>query len=159
MRLVASLVLLAWSARSLRVARRAVLAGCGGAVLLAPAVCRADKPDAVQEFKAAAGLRGGPVLNADGEYEDDTSAESWQEAWSGRAAKASSMSPDQILMAARGAGNGAPASDSKASRKRRALAACRSDALRLKVPDAGDAKACTGRVLDGEIDFMLKAYE
>ena len=155
----ATLLLLATTSALRPVARRRSMIGAGAA-LLAPAVARADKPDAVQEFKAAAGLRGGPVLNADGEYDEGAGGESWQDAWSSRAAKASSMSPDEILMAARGAGNTASREgpESEPSKKRRALAGCRSDGLRARAK-AGDATACTARVFAGEVDFMLSVLD
>ena len=141
------------------VARRSLVGGAAAVLAsIAPEAARADKPDAVSEFKAAAGLRGGPVLNADGEYDEGARAEDWREAWSSRADKASKMSPDEILMAARGAGNAASREgpESAPSRKRRALAGCRPDAIRFE-RKAGNAKACAARVLAGEVDFMLDA--
>lgn len=150
---------LAWVpvAQCLRpVPRRAVLAG--GATMF-PSLAWADTPDAKGEFLAAAGLRGGPVLNADGEFVDEDGAD-WKEEWKKRADKASTMTADEILMAARGAGNAqlreGPESD--VSKRRRALAACRDNGLRRKA-GAGETPACTKRVLDGEVDFMLKVLD
>ena len=73
------------------------------------------------EFLAAAGLKKKTVLNADGEYFDEAKeAGSWQDAWAQRAAKASKMSGDDILNAARGAGNvdASPAHNSVATTRR-----------------------------------------
>jgi len=97
------------------------------------------------------------VLNADGEFVNpDAGGGTWQEAWKARAEKASQMSGDDILMAARGAGNvdkrEGPESDK--SKARRALAGCRTDKLREKA-GAGTVGECTARVFGGEYDFML----
>ena len=113
----------------------------------------------LKEFQSAAGLGSGPVLNAEGEYVDVEQDGSWQDAWAKRASKASTMSPDEVLMAARGAGNRADGPESAAARKRRAAAACRSDALRAKA-NAGNQRECNARVLDGgETDFILGALQ
>lgn len=97
------------------------------------------------------------VLNEDGDYEE-VEEEDWQTAWKGRLEKAKSMTPDEVFMAARGAGNTdlreGPESD--ASKKRRAMAGCRDSGLRTKA-GVEDTKECTARVLQGDLDFMLKA--
>ena len=82
----------------------------------------------------------------------------WQTAWKQRIDKASVMSPDEILAAARGAGNrdDAMQEESPAARKRRALSACRSAATRAEVADGITERDCTVRVLNGEWDFILK---
>lgn len=117
--------------------RRAVFASTAAA-LLVPAVANARL-----------------VLNEDGEYEEIEEGD-WQSAWKERLEKAQSMSPDEVFMAARGAGNvnlkEGPESD--ASKKRRAMAGCRDVGLREKA-GVKDAKECTARVLSGENDFML----
>ena len=97
------------------------------------------------EFLAAAGLKKKTVLNADGEYFDEAKeAGSWQDAWAQRAAKASKMSGDDILNAARGAGNvDASQPESAKARKRRAVAACRTDAVRERAA-AGTAAGALG---------------
>ena len=108
------------------------------------------------EFLAAAGLKKKTVLNADGEYFDEAKeAGSWQDAWAQRAAKASKMSGDDILNAARGAGNvDASLPESAKARRRRAVAACRTDAVRERMA-AGTAAECLERALAGETDFVL----
>lgn len=93
------------------------------------------------------------ILNDDGEYvevpEDD-----WQTTWKARLDKASSMDVDQVFMAARGAANVDPNNvSSDASRKRRAMAGCR-DASTVKKTNL-DQKACTAKVLNGEVAFIL----
>ena len=104
----------------------------------------------------AAGLKKKTVLNADGEYFDEAKeAGSWQEAWAQRAAKASKMSGDDILNAARGAGNvDASQPESAKARKRRAVAACRTDAVRERMA-AGTAAECLERALAGETDCVV----
>jgi hypothetical protein len=108
-------------------------------------------------FVAPAAAQAALVLNEDGEYEQVEDVD-WQTAWKGRLDKAKSMSPDEVFMAARGAGNqdlrDGPESD--ASMKRRAMAGCR-DAGLLKKAGVSDAKECTARVLKGQVDFMLNA--
>lgn len=82
----------------------------------------------------------------------------WQTAWKQRLDKASTMSQDEIFQAARGAGNlelrTGPESD--ASKKRRAMSACRDAGVRTKA-SAGTEKECTARVFSGEVDFLLEA--
>ena len=90
--------------------------------------------------------------------------ETWQEAWRGRWNEASTMSTDQIFEAARGAGNLDKKSledESPASKRRRALSACRNPTVRSRVNnDSNDSplseRDCTARILkEGEIDFIL----
>ena len=140
------------------VGRRAALAA---ATLILPKRATAEEAKnevapGTDEFLAAAGLKKKTVLNADGEYFDEAKeAGSWQDAWAQRAAKASKMSGDDILNAARGAGNvdaGQP--ESAKARRRRAVAACRTDAVRERMA-AGTAGECLERALAGETDFVL----
>jgi len=82
----------------------------------------------------------------------------WQTAWKSRLDKASAMTTDEIFLAAKGAGNrsnGEP--ESPAAQKRRALAGCRDKQYLQK--SGTQAKECTARVLNGEVDFMLKAMD
>ena len=98
------------------------------------------------------------VLNEEtGDY-DEVEDDDWQTAWGKRLDKAKSMSSDEVFMAAQGAGNRnlMEGEESDASKKRRALAGCRNDAIRQKA-GAGDAKACTARVLGGDFQFMIDA--
>ncbi len=138
--------------------RRAALAA---AALVLPRKTNAEEAKnevvpGTDEFLAAAGLKKKTVLNADGEYFDEAKeAGSWQDAWAQRAAKASKMSGDDILNAARGAGNvDASQPESAKARKRRAVAACRTDAVRERMA-AGTAAECLERALAGETDFVL----
>jgi hypothetical protein len=82
----------------------------------------------------------------------------WQTEWKGRLDKASTMSRDEIFQAGRGAGNNdlrvGPESD--ASKKRRALSACRDAGVRAKA-GAGNEKECTARVFGGEVNFLVDA--
>ncbi|KAL3935894.1 MAG: hypothetical protein SGBAC_008673 [Bacillariaceae sp.] len=84
--------------------------------------------------------------------------EDWQTAWRKRLDKAQNMSQDEIFKAARGAGNlelkDGPESD--ASKKRRAMSACRDAEIREKAK-AGNERECTSRVFGGEVDFLLEA--
>ena len=95
------------------------------------------------------------VLNDEtGDY-DEVTDEDWQTSWKQRLDKANSMSSDEIFAAARGAGNInlKEGEESEASKKRRAMSACRDSGIRAK---AGvDAKSCNSRVMGGEIDFIL----
>ena len=105
------------------------------------------------------------------------------EVWKDRASRMQTMSPDEIFMAGRGAGGKVEVSElSDAGKKRRALAGCRVDATRKQVKAAkvderragglgveaasealaslraGDSmteKACTTRVLQGDLSFIL----
>ena len=140
------------------VGRRAALAA---SLMILPRKTHAEEAKnevvpGTDEFLAAAGLKKKTVLNADGEYFDEAKeAGSWQEAWAQRAAKASKMSGDDILNAARGAGNvDASQPESAKARKRRAVAACRTDAVRERMA-AGTAAECLERALAGETDFVL----
>ena len=145
-------------AHAAAVGRRAALAA---AALVLPRKTHAEEAKnevvpGTDEFLAAAGLKKKTVLNADGEYFDEAKeAGSWQDAWAQRAAKASKMSGDDILNAARGAGNvDASQPESAKARKRRAVAACRTDAVRERMA-AGTAAECLERALAGETDFVL----
>mmetsp|Transcript_2885 Transcript_2885/g.5334 ORF Transcript_2885/g.5334 Transcript_2885/m.5334 type:complete len:170 (-) Transcript_2885:132-641(-) len=95
------------------------------------------------------------MLNEDGEYVE-IEEQDWQTAWNERLTKAKGMTPEEVFMAARGAGNTSlkrgPESD--ASKKRRAMAGCR-DATLLNKAGMQDIKDCTARVLGGDVDFML----
>ena len=98
------------------------------------------------------------VLNEEtGDY-DEVADDDWQTAWGKRLDKAKSMSSDEVFMAAQGAGNRnlMEGEESDASKKRKALAGCRNDAIRQKA-GAGDAKTCTARVLSGDFQFMIDA--
>ncbi len=111
------------------------------------------------------------VLNDDGDY-DEVQEEDWQTVWKSRLNKANGMSRDEIFAAARGAGNtelklreGEEESD--ASKKRRAMSACRDGGLRAKAAAAAaaaaggggggglDQQSCNKRVMGGEFDFIL----
>jgi hypothetical protein len=82
--------------------------------------------------------------------------EDWQTSWRQRLDKAQTMSTDEVFKAARGAGNvdlkQGPESD--ASKKRRAMSACRDVDLRTKA-NAGNERECAARVFAGEVDFMV----
>lgn len=98
------------------------------------------------------------VLDDDtGEYVE-VQEEDWQTAWKQRLDKAQSMSQQEIFQAARGAGNldlkDGP--ESEASKKRRAMSACRDVGVREKAK-AGNERECTARVFGGEVDFLLEA--
>ncbi len=92
-----------------------------------------------------------------GEYVEIAEVD-WQTEWKARMDKASSVSNDEILQAARGAGNIElrEGQESEASKKRRAMSACRDAGVRAKA-QAGAEKECTTRVFGGEVDFMLNA--
>lgn len=119
--------------------RRSFLARCASAAAFFPQVASARY-----------------VLNEEtGDY-DEIEDDDWQTAWGKRLDKAKSMSSEEVFMAAQGAGNVSlkEGEESESSRKRRALAGCRNDAIRQKA-GAGDTKACTSRVLGGEVQFMV----
>jgi hypothetical protein len=80
----------------------------------------------------------------------------WQTTWKQRLDKAQSMSTDDVFAAARGAGNVNlnDGVESDASKKRRAMSACRDAGSRQKA-QAGSEKECTARVFGGEVDFLL----
>jgi hypothetical protein len=90
-----------------------------------------------------------------GDYVEVEEAD-WQTTWKQRMDKAQNMSTEEIVKAARGAGNlerkEGPESD--ASKKRRAMAGCRDLDLRKQAGVANE-KECTARVFGGDIDFML----
>lgn len=92
-----------------------------------------------------------------GEYVELEDAD-WQTAWRQRLDKASSMSTEEIFQAARGAGNVdlKAGTESDASKKRRAMSACRDTAARNKA-NAGTEKDCNARVFAGEVEFILDA--
>jgi len=94
------------------------------------------------------------VLDDEGEYVEVTDAD-WQTEWKQRLDKASSMSKDEIFNAARGAGNLQlkDGEESDASKKRRAMSACRDDKLRSKA-GASDSKTCNSRVMGGDFEFI-----
>lgn len=95
------------------------------------------------------------VLNDDGDYEE-VPEEDWQTTWKQRLDKANSMSKDEIFNAARGAGNLElkEGEESDASKKRRAMSACRDGNLRSRA-GVDDAKTCNNRVMSGDSDFIL----
>lgn len=96
------------------------------------------------------------VLNEDGDYEE-IPEEDWQTTWKQRLDKASNMSSEDIFNAARGAGNLElkEGEESDASKKRRAMSACRDADIRSKA-GVKDAKACNSRVMGGDFDFILE---
>lgn len=101
------------------------------------------------------------VLNEDtGEY-DEVKEEDWQTAWKARLDKAQSMSSEEIFMAAQGAGNTQlrEGEESEASKKRRAMAGCRNDAIRKKAGGTKDVIACNSRVMSGDFGFVLEAMQ
>eukprot|EP00548_Thalassiothrix_antarctica_P005751 CAMPEP_0194142926 /NCGR_PEP_ID=MMETSP0152-20130528/12143_1 /TAXON_ID=1049557 /ORGANISM="Thalassiothrix antarctica, Strain L6-D1" /LENGTH=163 /DNA_ID=CAMNT_0038842101 /DNA_START=112 /DNA_END=603 /DNA_ORIENTATION=+ len=97
------------------------------------------------------------ILNEEtGDY-DEVSDVKWQDAWKSRLDKAQSMSSNDVFMAARGAGNTNQKNldgESLASKKRRAMSACRDENL-IQKAGIRDPKECTSRILKGEVDFML----
>ena len=151
--------------------RRSLIRSVGTAFLVAlPAAAEADSSP-LQELAAIGGWvdSGGKtksgkeqVLNEDGEYVDANRGgdSGWQDTWKSRLDKASSMSADEILMAARGAGNVEQrvGEESAASQKRRAMAGCKVDGLRAKA-GAPDEKQCVARVLKGDSGFMLDVLD
>ena len=81
----------------------------------------------------------------------------WQKEWKSRYDQMSTMSKDEIFVAARGAGNVDSkdlANESLASKKRRAFSGCRDKATRAKLDNIAE-KSCAKRVLEGDIDFVL----
>jgi hypothetical protein len=82
----------------------------------------------------------------------------WQTAWKQRLEKAQSLSKDEIFQAARGAGNlelKEGMTESEASKKRRAMSACRDATVRSKAQTDMSERDCTARVFGGEVEFML----
>jgi len=81
----------------------------------------------------------------------------WQKEWKSRYEQMSTMSKDEIFVAARGAGNVDSkdlANESLASKKRRAFSGCRDKATRAKLDNIAE-KSCAKRVLEDDIDFVL----
>jgi hypothetical protein len=102
----------------------------------------------------------GTVLNEDGEYVAVVDLP-WRETWKARLDKASAMSPDEILQAARGAGNADLRGDepeSAASRKRRALARCRDAGVRAR-NGLPEERACVAAVLAGDESALHQALK
>ena len=95
------------------------------------------------------------ILNEDGDYEEVTE-EDWQTTWKSRLEKAQSMSTQDVFVAARGAGNTGlrEGEESDASKRRRAMSACRDSDARSKA-GVVDLKECNSRVLQGDVDFIL----
>jgi len=97
------------------------------------------------------------ILNEEtGDY-DEIEEKDWQATWGSRLEKAKSMGTDDVFLAAKG---GLKQSESdgpegEASKKRRALAGCRTDRFREK-SGVKDTKQCTSKVLGGEYDFILE---
>ena len=92
---------------------------------------------------------------------DEVKEEDWQTAWKARLDKAQSMSSEEIFMAAQGAGNTQlrEGEESEASKKRRAMAGCRNDAIRKKAGGTKDVIACNSRVMSGDFGFVLDAMQ
>ncbi|KAJ1432218.1 hypothetical protein B484DRAFT_33983 [Ochromonadaceae sp. CCMP2298] len=95
------------------------------------------------------------------EYDDNgdwihPTEKSWQEAWGDRAKKASTMSADEIFMAAQGASNRDPSAgpETPKAKKRRAMSGCR---VKGVVSKTGlSEKDCIIRVNDGgDPSFIL----
>jgi hypothetical protein len=81
----------------------------------------------------------------------------WQKEWKSRYDQMSTMSKDEIFVAARGAGNVDSkdlANESLASKKRRAFSGCRDKATRAKLDNIAE-KLCAKLVLEGDIEFVL----
>ena len=98
------------------------------------------------------------ILNEEtGEY-DEVTDDDWQNTWSKRLDKAKTMSNEDIFLAAQGAGNQdlREGEESEASKKRRAFAGCRNDALRAK-GGMKNEKECAKRILGGDYQFMIDA--
>ena len=95
------------------------------------------------------------ILNDDGDYEE-VDEEDWQTVWKKRLDKAGNMTSDEIFAAARGAGNTdlKQGEDNYASKKRRAMSACRDSSLGAKA-GVTDLKACNNQVMNGDVDFIL----
>lgn len=92
-----------------------------------------------------------------GDYIEVVDDGDWQKEWKSRYDQMSKMSKDEILVAARGAGNIDTkdlANESPASKKRRAFSGCRDKGTRAKLDNIGE-KECSKRVLDGDYDFVL----
>ena len=122
------------------------------------------------------------IMDENGEYVEAEETE-WTQVWKERASKMQSMSADEVFMAGRGAGKADVSELSEAGKKRRALAGCRDSASRQRIKAAPideqrvgrgpgveaavealaalqtngvlSEKACTTRVLQGELSFIL----
>jgi len=101
----------------------------------------------------------GAVLNEDGEYVEVKDLP-WRETWKARLDKASSMSTDDVLMAARGAGNAdlRDGPESVASQKRRALARCRDAGSRARY-GLPEERACVAAVIAGDENMLSQALK
>mmetsp|Transcript_32015 Transcript_32015/g.76491 ORF Transcript_32015/g.76491 Transcript_32015/m.76491 type:complete len:170 (+) Transcript_32015:151-660(+) len=96
------------------------------------------------------------ILNEEtGDY-DEVEDKDWQTTWGDRLEKAKSMGTDDVFLAAKGGlkQSETDVPESEASKKRRALAGCRTDGFREK-SGVKDARQCTAKVLGGEYDFIL----
>jgi hypothetical protein len=96
------------------------------------------------------------VLNEQtGDY-DEVLDEDWKTTWGKRLDKAKTMSPEDVFLAAQGAGNAnsREGEESEASMKRRALAGCRNDRLR-QASGAKSSQECAARVLQNDYMFMI----
>ena len=83
---------------------------------------------------------------------------SWQETWVDRAKKASTMSQEEIRLAAKGAGNRDKTQpESPKAKKRRAFAGCREPIFREKA-DVTEIQ-CSNRVNSGDLQFILDAMD
>lgn len=94
-----------------------------------------------------------------GDYVEVIEDGDWQKEWKSRYDQMSTMSRDEIFVAARGAGNIDSkdlANESPASKKRRAFSGCRDKATRSKLGNI-EEKVCSKRVLEGDVDFVLNA--
>mmetsp|Transcript_7066 Transcript_7066/g.7177 ORF Transcript_7066/g.7177 Transcript_7066/m.7177 type:complete len:188 (-) Transcript_7066:244-807(-) len=84
-----------------------------------------------------------------------------QDVWGERLKKASTMSPKDIFMAAKGAGNNEKrvGPETKASMKRRAMAGCRTPEYRNLVPGGISEMNCNIKVNKGDSQFMLNILD
>lgn len=92
-----------------------------------------------------------------GDYVEVLEEGDWKKEWKSRYEQMSTMSRDEIFVAARGAGNVDSKdleNESPASKKRRAFSGCRDKATRSKLGNI-DEKSCSKRVLEGDIEFVL----
>jgi len=101
----------------------------------------------------------GAVLDEDGEYVEVKDLP-WRETWKARLDKASTMSTDDVLMAARGAGNVdlRDGPESLASQKRRALARCRDAGSRAR-NGLPEERACVAAVIAGDENMLTQALK
>ena len=96
------------------------------------------------------------IMNEEtGDYEEVVDKD-WQTTWKERLDKAQTMTSNEVFRAGQGVGNTnlKDGAESDASKKRRAMSACRDNELR-KNSGILNVKECTNRVIDGEIDFIL----